>query len=620
MALKEKLIHLPDKPGVYLFKDKNGDVIYVGKAVSLKNRVRSYFRRDAQKLPKVAAMMKRAAGLDYIVTDSEVEALILESNLIKEYRPRYNVFLRDDKSYPFLKVTLNEEFPRVFRTRRLLKDGARYFGPYTRVGAVDETLRLLKKLFPFRSCKQKTPVSKGRPCLNYHIKRCLGPCSGLVSKKEYREMIDHVVLFLEGRQGEVIENLKARMQRAAENLEFEKAAEIRDQLRAVEEVAEKQKVLSSGQEDQDVVAMARGSEAVCVMVFFIRGGKLIGRDHFILDGVEHLERAEILTSFLKQYYHRAEFIPREILVEEMLEEEMDVLSRWLSERRGGRVYIRVPRRGEKKKLVEMAGKNALLVLREEEAGRLTRREDTAAALGELAAALGLEEPPERLECYDISNIQGTSAVASMVVFEAGKPAKDQYRKFKIKTVKGPDDFASMREVITRRFSRAKEERELINSGRLSTKQAKFYRLPQMVLIDGGKGQLSAAVQAMEETGYGYIPAFGLAKEEELIFAPGKPEPVYLPRDSRALHLVQRLRDEAHRFAVTYHRQLRDKKTLRSLLDEVEGIGPKRRRELLKAFGGIEEIKKAGLEELAAVPGMNHRAAQAVYSFFRREGS
>lgn len=620
MALKDKLTYLPDKPGVYLFKNENGDVIYVGKAVSLKNRVRSYFRKDGQKIPKVAAMMKRAADLDYIITDSEVEALILESNLIKEYRPRYNVLLRDDKSYPFLKVTLNEEYPRVFRTRRLLKDGARYFGPYTRVGAVDETLRLLKKLFPFRSCKQKTPVNRGRPCLNYHINRCLGPCCGLVGKKDYREMIDQVVLFLEGRQGEVIKNLKARMEKAAENLEFEKAAEIRDQLKAVEEVVEKQKVLSSGQEDQDVVAMARGATAVCVMIFFIRGGKLIGRDHFTLDGTEHLDRAEILTSFLKQYYHRAEFIPREILVEEVVEEEIDVLSRWLSERRGGRVYIRVPRRGEKKKLVEMAGKNALLVLQEEEAGRLSRREDAKEALEDLARALELQEFPQRLECYDISNIQGTNTVASMVVFEEGRPARDQYRKFKIKTVEGPDDFASMREVITRRFKRAKEERELINSGRLSTKEARFHRLPQMVLIDGGKGQLSAAVSAMQETGYGHIPAFGLAKEEELIFAPGSPEPVYLPRDSRALHLVQRLRDEAHRFAITYHRALRDKKTLRSLLDDVEGIGPKRRRELLKVFGAIEEIQKATIEELAAVPGMNSRAAQAVYNFFRREGS
>ncbi len=619
LALREKLKHLPDKPGVYIFKDKNSDVIYVGKAISLKNRVRSYFRKDAQKLPKVAAMMKRAADLDYMITDSEVEALILESNLIKEYRPRYNVFLRDDKSYPFIKVTLQESFPRVFRTRRLVKDGARYFGPYTRVGAVDETLRLLKKLFPFRSCRQKEPVNKGRPCLNHHIKRCLGPCCGLVSKEDYREMVDQVVLFLEGRQGEVVKNLKTRMEKAAENLEFEKAAELRDQLQAVKEVVEKQKVLSSGQEDQDVIAMARGAMAVCVMIFFVRGGKLIGRDHFILDGTEHLERAEIITSFVKQYYHRAEFIPREILVETLMEEEVDVLSRWLAERRGGKVYIKVPRRGEKKKLVEMAGKNALLVLQEEEAGRLSRRDDIARALGELAETLGLEESPKRLECYDISNIQGSSTVASMVVFEEGKPAKDQYRKFKIKTVQGPDDFASMREVISRRFSRAGEERELIDSGQLSTREAKFYRLPQMVLIDGGKGQLSAAVAAMRETGFDYIPVFGLAKEEELIFAPGRAQPYYLPRDSKALHLVQRLRDEAHRFAVTYHRQVRDKKTLRSLLDDVEGIGPKRRRELLKAFGSIEEIKKATPEELAAVPGMNNRAARAVYSFFRREG-
>lgn len=619
MSLKKRLEYLPDKPGVYLFKNASEDVIYVGKAISLKNRVRSYFRKEAEKIPKVAAMMKRAADLDYIVTDSEVEALILESNLIKEYRPRYNVLLRDDKSYPFIKVALNEEYPRVYKTRRFLKDGARYFGPYTRVGAVDETLRLLKKLFLFRSCRRKTLAAKSRPCLNYHINRCQGPCAGLISKADYRKMIDQVVLFLEGRQGEIVRDLKAAMERAAQNLEYEKAAEIRDQLEAIEQVVEKQKVLSSGREDQDVVAMARGVQAVCVMVFFIRGGKLIGRDHFMLKGTEHLNRAEILTSFLKQYYHRAEFIPGEILVEELLAEEKDVLCQWLTGSRGGRVYIRVPQRGEKKKLVDMVGKNALLTLQEEEASRLVPRDEVHLALEELTAVLGLADPPERMECFDISNIQGTNAVASMAVFEEGKPAKDQYRKFKIKTVAGPDDFASMREVITRRFKRARAERELINSGQLSTKEASFYRLPQMVLIDGGKGQLSAALSSMREAGYGYIPVFGLAEKEEVIFAPGDSSPVYLPRDSRALHLVQRLRDEAHRFAVAYHRSLRTKKTLRSLLDDIEGIGPKRRRELLKAFGDIEKIKEAAVEELAAVPGMNHQAAKSVYAFFRREG-
>lgn len=617
--LTDKLDFLPDRPGVYMFKDEQQNILYVGKAISLKNRVRSYFRQEAKKIPKVKAMMERARDFDYLVTDSEVEALILESNLIKEYRPRYNILLRDDKSYPFLKVTLNEAFPRVFTTRRLLKDGARYFGPYTRVGAINETLRLLKKLFPFRSCKQKNPVSKGRPCLNYHIRRCLGPCCDFISKEEYREMIDQVVLFLEGRQDEVVKNLKTRMENAASNLEFEKAAELRDQLKAIEEVMEKQKVLSSGEEEQDVVAMARGTGVVCVVVFFIRSGKLIGRDYHILDGTEQMERADILTSFLKQYYHRSEFVPAEVIVEDLLPEETAVLTSWLSKRRGSRVYLKVPQRGEKKKLVEMAGKNALLVLQEEEAGRLQKRENIRQALNELAGRLALEQPPVRLECFDVSNIQGSSAVASMVVFEEGKPARDQYRKFKIKTVQGPDDYASMREVISRRFNRAMEEQRLIGSGQLSSRKAKFHRLPQMVLIDGGKGQLSAALSAMKEAGYGNIPVFGLAKEEELIFVPGRPAPVVLPRDSQSLYLVQRLRDEAHRFAITYHRQLRDKKNLRSLLDEIDGIGPKRRRELLKAFGTIDEIKKACLEELAGVPAMNKKAADAVYKFFRRSG-
>ncbi|MCF8011218.1 MAG: excinuclease ABC subunit UvrC [Clostridiales bacterium] len=617
MPLKEKLSHLPDKPGVYMFKDKNHNVIYVGKAVSLKNRVRSYFTKEAKKVPKVRAMTERMADFDYMVTDSEVEALILESNLIKEYRPRYNVLLRDDKSYPFLKVTVNEDYPRVFITRRLLKDGARYFGPYTRVGAVHDTLRLLKKLFPFRSCRQKTPVNRGRPCLNYYINRCPGPCCDLISKEDYHKIINHVIMFLEGRQEEVIKDLESRMEKAAESLEFEKAAELRDQLQAVREIAEKQKVLSSGQEDQDVLAMARGDQKACVMVFFIRSGKLIGRDHFMLGADEYLERAEILTSFIKQHYYQSEFIPKQILAEDLLEEEKETLAHWLSDSRGSKVYLQVPRRGEKKKLVDMAGKNALLALQEEENSKNTSRENLDSALEELAAALGIEEIPRRMECYDISNIQGTNAVASMVVFEDGKPDKNEYRKFKIKTVEGPDDFASMREVIGRRFSRASEELDLINSGQLSMKEAKFYRLPDMVLIDGGKGQLSAAALVMREKGYGDIPVFGLAKEEELIFIPESPEPVYLERMSGALHMVQRLRDEAHRFAVTYHRRIRDKKTLRSLLDEVDGIGPGRRKALIEAFGSIEKVKNASVDELAGVAGMNNKAAEAVYNFFRR---
>ncbi|WP_066633541.1 excinuclease ABC subunit UvrC [Desulfolucanica intricata] len=620
MGVTEKLQYLPARPGVYLFRDMAGEIIYVGKAVSLKNRVRSYFQSGANLTPKVRAMVPKIADLEYIVTDSEVEALILESNLIKEHRPRYNVSLKDDKSYPYLKVTLNEDFPRVFITRRVLKDGARYFGPYTRVGAVHETMRLLKKLFPFRTCKQKEPPNRDRPCLNQHIKRCLGPCCGLVSKEEYKKAIDEICLFLEGRQDELVKSLKKRMEEAAEALEFERAAELRDQLQAVETIVEKQKIISSGREDQDVVALARGISETCVMVFFIRGGKIIGREHFLLRGTEDSGRAEVITAFIKQYYNQAEFIPREILLPEIVEEEAGVISQWLSEKKEARVYLRVPRRGEKRRLVEMVEKNALLLLDQIEQERQARKDDLQAALGELARALGLKKPPYRLECYDISNTQGTESVASMVVFEEGKPRKDQYRKFKIKTVEGPNDFASMQEVIERRFKRGKEERELINTGQLSTKDAKFHRLPDLVIIDGGKGQLSAAREVMHGLGFSYIPTFGLAKQEELLFKEGEKDPVVLPRDSRALYLVQRLRDEAHRFAITYHRQLRTKRNLKSLLDEIEGIGPKRRRELLKAFSGLEEIGKAGLDELAAVEGMNKKAAEAVYEYFHKKES
>lgn len=619
MNPEEKLKHLPAKPGVYLFRDSDGTIIYVGKALSLKNRVRSYFQSGAGQSPKVRSMMSRAADFEYIVTDSEVEALILESNLIKEHRPRYNVFLKDDKSYPYLKVTLNEDYPRVHITRRMVKDGGRYFGPYTQVGAVHETLNLLRRLFPFRSCKQRELAAKGRPCLNYHIKRCLGPCCGLVSREDYRGMIREICLFLEGRQEELLKSLARRMEEASERLEFERAAELRDQLRAVQKVLEKQKVISSGMEDQDAVAMARGVDECSIMVFFVRGGKLLGREHFILKGAGGDSREEVVTAFIKQYYHRAEFIPREVLASALLEEEAGVIAEWLSGKKGARVQVKVPVRGEKKKLIEMVEKNALLALEEAQLERSFRR-DAGEDLTLLAGELGLAKPPYRIECYDISNIQGAEQVASMAVLEDGKPAPDQYRRFKIKTVQGPNDYASMQEVIRRRFTRGAEERELINTGQMSSKKAKFHRMPDLVIIDGGKGQLSAAREIMRELGFGYIPAFGLAKEEELLFAEGRPDPICLPGDSRALYLLQRVRDEAHRFAVTYHRQLRTRRNLKSLLDEIDGIGEVRRRELLKFFPSIEAISQATLEELAAVPGMNRKSAEAVRKFFEGGGS
>ncbi len=614
--MRDKLAQLPESPGVYLFRDGAGQIIYVGKAVSLKNRVRSYFSAAVERNAKVRSMMERARDFEFITTDSEVEALILESNLIKEHRPRYNIILKDDKSYPYIKVTTNEQFPRVFITRRVVKDGARYFGPYTQVGAVHETLRLLRRIFPLRTCKQQVPAPRSRPCLNQHIKRCLGPCCAMVTPEEYRKLVDGVLLFLEGKQEDLVQGLRQRMGEASENLEFERAAELRDQLQAVEQVMERQKIVTADQNDRDVLAMARGQDEACVMVFYVRGGKLIGREHFMVDGTSDMGRDEILTGFIKQYYLRAEFVPREVLVEDVLLGEVEVLERWLSDKRGGRVYLARPQRGDKKRLVDLAGRNALLVLQEVEAGRAVRKDELQKAMEQLVETLELKTLPLRMECYDISNTQGTESVASMVVFEEGKPVPQQYRRFKIKTVTGPDDFASMREVLNRRLARGREERELVNTGQMSSREAKFYRFPDLVVVDGGKGQLSSAVAALEEQGFSDLHVCGLAKEEELVFLPGRSEPVRLPESSPALKMLQRLRDEAHRFAVTYHRQLRGKRNLKSMLEEIEGIGAVRRRELLKAFGSVEKIQAAELEELVAVPGMNHRAARAVYDFFR----
>ncbi|MDD4169984.1 MAG: excinuclease ABC subunit UvrC [Desulfotomaculaceae bacterium] len=618
MQLDEKIKLVPARPGVYLYRDAAGKIIYVGKAVSLKHRVRSYFRPSAHHQPRTKLMLGKVEDLDFIVTDSEVEALILEQNLIKEKRPRYNVLLKDDKSYPYLKVTLTETYPRVQITRRRIKDGARYFGPYTRVGAVNETLRLLKKIFPFRSCGKREPVPRSRPCLNHHIKRCLGPCCGLVDSEAYRAMINEVCLFLEGRQDDLIKQLSAKMAEAADRLEFERAAVLRDQLQAVQEVIEKQKIISGGFEDQDVMAMAMAFDEACIMVFFVRGGKLIGREHFMLKGTQDLNRSEVIAAFVKQYFTSVDFIPREVLLSEDIGEEKAVIEEWLTGAKKAKVCIKTPKRGRKKKLVELAAKNALLTLEQAQSSKTARRDEALEDLEKLSVALGLKRPPQRVECYDISNTQGSGSVASMAVLEGGKPSKDQYRRFKIRTVVGPDDYASLQEVIRRRFTRAREERELLRTGQMPSKDARFHRLPDLLIVDGGKGQLSAVRQVMHELGVAGIPAFGLAKEDELLFAEGRPDPLVLPEDSRALHLLQRLRDEAHRFAITYHRGLRDKTGLKSLLDEVEGVGTVRRRSLLKTFGCLAAIEQASLEELAAAGGMNKNAARAVYEFFHNK--
>lgn len=593
--VQEKLQILPDKPGVYLMKDAQGRIIYVGKAVNLKNRVRSYFQSSRNHSPKVQALVARIADLEYIVTASEIEALIFECNLIKKHHPKYNISLRDDKTYPYIKVTA-EEYPRVFATRKVLKDGARYFGPYTSAGAVHETLRLLKKLFPLRSCRK---LDAPRPCLEHHIKRCLAPCSGQVDQAEYQEMIRAVCLFLEGRSDAVAQSLRRRMEAAAEQLNFELAAKLRDQLAAVEKITEKQNIVT-GSGDQDAIGLARSALGTCVQVFFIRSGKMVGRDHFLLSGSEDESDEALLTAFIKQYYNQATFIPREILLPLILEEQA-LLADWLSGSKGSRVAVETPKRGTKKDIVNMAIGNASLVLEEQAAKIQSRNEQTEGAVDELGQYLGLAKRPDRMECFDISHIQGSETVASMVVFEGGMPKKDDYRRYKLKTVEGkPDDFRSMQEVVGRRYRDA--------SG----------PLPDLIIIDGGKGQLSSALEVIRGAGLTDVPVVGLAKEFEHIFQEGCSEPLILPRHSQALYLIQRIRDEAHRFAITYHRKLRAKRNLVSVLDHVDGIGAKRRKALWEAFGNLNKIKEASVEEMAAVPGMNLPAAQAVYDFFRRK--
>jgi excinuclease ABC subunit C len=612
MNLEEKLQRLPDKPGVYLMRDAAGTVIYVGKAASLKNRVRSYFRSLKNQPPKVHSLVKNIEDFEYIVTDTEVEALILEYNLIKKYDPKYNVVFRDDKSYPYLKITLNEEFPRVEVTRNMRKDGSKYFGPYTSVGALNETVRLLRRLFPLRTCRQASFEQRKRACLNAHIKRCTAPCVGNISREEYGKMVREVVLFMEGKQDALLRRLQERMEKYAKDLDFENAAQIRDQIKAVEAVLEKQKIVSPGGEDQDVIAMARGSNEVCIQVFYVRKGKLIGREHFFLERTDDLSRGEVMTAFLKQYYNRAAEIPPVVLLGDAAEDQA-LIEEWLTQVKGRKVVLHVPRRGEKLKLVEMVAANALVELQEHEEDRRKKAMSAEQALLELQEYLDLEVLPRRIECYDISNISGTDSVGSMVVFENGSPKHSDYRRFKIGTVTGPDDFASLQEVLRRRFKRKKESQG--EGGRDNS----FGKTPDLLIIDGGKGQLGAVREVLMELGTGDIPTFGLAKKEEELFVEGRQEPIILPRGSQALFLLQRIRDEAHRFAVSYHRRLRDKKVQSSILDEVPGIGPKRKRSLLRKFGSVKAIRRAAVEELAEVEGMTLSAAQKLHEYLGGSG-
>lgn len=591
--VEEKLKLLPESPGVYIMKDAKGTIIYVGKAIVLKNRVRQYFQKNKNHAPKVLAMVARIADFEIIMTNSEVEALILECNLIKKHRPHYNISLKDDKSYPYVKVTLQEEYPRVLITRRVVQDGARYFGPYTNATAVHESLKLLRRLFPLRTCKRMGKY----PCLEYHIKRCLAPCANHVEKSVYDDMIRSVCLFLEGRTETVEHELDNQMKNAAEQFQFELAARLRDQLFSVRKIKEKQNIVT-GSGDQDAMGMARSALGACVQVFFVRGGKMIGRENFLLQGSEEETDEELLSAFLEQYYHRATFVPREILLP-MQVPSSGLLEDWLSQKKGSHVQLLVPQRGTKHDLVKMAGGNAQKYLADEEAKLKHATEKTVGAVEELGRYLGLKKMPNRMECFDISHTQGSETVASMVVFEGGLPKKSDYRRFKIRSAEGkPDDFKSMREVTERRYGKLEEE-----------------ELPDLIVIDGGMGQLSSALSIIRGAGHKNVAVVGLAKQYELIFVEGSSQPIELPRNSQALYLIQRIRDEAHRFAITYHRKLRGKRNLVSVLDHIVGIGPRRRKALWNHFGNLAKIKEASVEELAMVDGMNRPSAEAVHDFF-----
>lgn len=603
---EERLKALPAKPGAYLFHDAEGNVLYVGKAASLHHRVLSYFSPASKLSPKLQLMTARVADFEFFVTDSEQEALLLECTLIKKYRPRYNVRLKDDKSYPYLKISLNEDFPRVYPTRRWEKDGSRYFGPFASSSSLRQTLNLLKQLFPFRSCSQSLPQAKARPCLEYHIHRCVGPCLETTSKEDYRQTIEQVILFLEGKQELVIQRLHREMEEAAENLDFEKATLLRDQIKAVAKVMERQKI-ASAEGEEDIIALARGRNQAYAEVFFIRNGKLLGREHFILEGTQGETAKQIMTSFVSQFYSSAPYIPSLILLQHRVD-RMKVMEKWLKCKKGARVSLRLPATEIERELVEMVAENARQSWEQLQVKLLAEPETLEAALNELQQQLGLPQKPERIECYDISNIGGTSAVGSMVVFERGLPKRAHYRRFRIKSVAGINDYAMLQEVLQRRFRRSS------TTEKGSSAEETWTTLPNLVLIDGGKGQLSAALETMQELETPPISVASIAKKDEEIFSPGASPPLILPRNSAALYLLQRIRDEAHRFALGYHHQLHQKKSLASALDTIPGIGVKRKKALLQKFGSVAGIKQASVEELATAPGMTRSVSAKVKEF------
>jgi len=610
--IQEELKKLPGKPGVYLMHDEKDAIIYVGKAISLKNRVRQYFQSSRNKGAKIEQMVTHISRFEYIVTDSELEALVLECNLIKEHRPKYNTMLMDDKTYPFIKVTVNEPFPRVMMARRMKKDKAKYFGPYTSAGAVKDTIELIRKLYHIRSCNRSLPkdIGKERPCLNYHIHQCYAPCQGYISREEYRKSIDEVVRFLNGNYDPILKELEEKMLDASENLEFEKAIEYRELLASVQKIAQKQKITDTAG-DRDIIAMASEGEDAVVQVFFIRGGRLIGRDHFYLKIAENDTKSEILSSFIKQFYAGTPYIPAELMLPEEIEDQ-EIIEEWLTTRREHKVRLRIPKKGTKEKLVELAQKNAQMVLKNDKE-RLKREEGrTIGAVKELEKILGLTGII-RMEAYDISNTNGFDSVGSMVVYEHGKPKRNDYRKFKIKSVQGPDDYASMNEVLTRRFEHGLRERQD------ESETGGFQAFPDLIMMDGGRGQVNIALEVLEKLNL-HIPVCGMVKDDNhrtrgLYF-----NNVELPidRNSECFRLITRIQDEAHRFAITFHRQLRSKGQVHSILDDIPGVGPARRKDLMRSFENIEAIRNATVDDLKELPSMNEKSAQEVYKFFHQD--
>jgi len=597
MKLKEKVKNLPKEPGVYLMKDNLGKIIYVGKAKSLKNRVGSYFQSSKHQRFKTKVLVENIIDFDYIITDTEVEALILENNLIKKYHPKYNIQLKDDKTYPYIKVTLDEVYPRIFKTRIVKSDGARYFGPYTDAKAVNDILELLHDMFKLRTCKRSlTEKKEKRACLNFHIKKCVAPCINEISVEEYNRLIEKSIMILEGKEGNLVKELESQMEKAAADLNFEAAAKLRDQIRAIDKVTQKQKIVSDKLINQDIIALAQADNDICVQLLIVRSGRLIGKEDFIFKESDDLK--ETLTAFLQQYYDNAYYIPEEILLEIEIE-DLELINQWLTERKGSKVELKVPKIGEKKELVQMAYRNARYNLKEYRFKQKFQSLKASTGVVELQEYLGLEEMPYRIEGFDISHVQGTDTVASMVVFENGEPKKSDYRRFKIKHGQGNNDFLSMSEVVTRRYSR------LLEGGK---------KFPDLILIDGGKGQLAAAVEILNNLGRPGEQIIGLAKREEEVFLPGQSEPIILPRNSQALYLIQRVRDEAHRFAVSYHRKLRSRRLTHSMIDEIPGVGPKRRESLLKYFGSLGKIKQATIEELSEVEGISDKTASQIREY------